>query len=472
MPGAGSPSTPILSIHGKFGLSHGLKNKIELAAILRYNVKVNINVEKASAMHEALNQNEYMTRLVRHIEVNLPYEMDAGLLSSVGYVSLPKLYRDFYNLTGHSVKEYIRKRRLSNALAFIKTSDMELTDIAFQCGYSSYLTLWRAIKQTLSLAPSEYKDGTTYYFFPPFTGEPLQSVMVSNDMIPQTLRVLYYDSKLTDIENTAVKTLLQAFPNYNGRIFGRNGKQKESRFCYELYLSDTETDYSKLELFDFEIMGLIPCFTSIFATSTVRNDEPKINAAWDYLYSEWLQHSMFTYADKPYYEEYIIKNGKPVKLKLYLPIRKRSEEMKIILIGNPGLRFITAKAKGYNAEKIASQTVVDYIKKHYPHVVNSSKDLYLHKDVNSYTCGVRVDSELPLVEDENITSLITEHNHCLVLESSVMGDYDRYADTLFSFAHDNGMDADRKEVFAVYNTAKGIDSVSIKMYCPVKIVIK
>jgi len=107
-------------------------------------------------MPNTIRQREYMHGLFRYIEENLTAEFDTELLSGIGCVSSPKLYRDFYGLTGHSVKEYVRKRRLSNALALIKASDMELTDIAFQCGYSSYLTLWRAVKQTLGLAPSEY----------------------------------------------------------------------------------------------------------------------------------------------------------------------------------------------------------------------------------------------------------------------------------------------------------------------------
>ena len=55
----------------------------------------------------------------------------------------------------------------------------------------------------------------------------------------------------------------------------------------------------------------------------------KQSPAWDYLYSEWLQNSVFEYTDEPYYEEYILKNGNSVKLKLYLLIRERKEETKI-----------------------------------------------------------------------------------------------------------------------------------------------
>ncbi len=420
-------------------------------------------------MREAICKSEYMHSLLRYIENNMSADLKTELLSSVGYVSRDKLYYDFYNMSGHSVKEYVRKRRLSNALALIKASDMGFTDIAFQCGYLSHQALCRTVRQALGLSPSEYKNGDTYYFFPPFNGEPLQSVTVKDETIPDMLCVLFYHSSLTDIENKSLTTFLKVFPDYDGQIFGRNGKQEGSRFCYELYLTDTDINYDLLASNGFIIAQVIPRFIATFATSTVRNDERKINAAWDYLYSEWLQNSMFEYTGEPYYEEYILKNGRPVKLKLRLPIQKRGEETKITMINNPGLCFIAAKAKGYNAEEVASQTVIDYLKAHHPSIINTSKELYLLKNINTYICGVRTNPELQPVKDENILSIATDQSKYLVLTSSVMGDYDRYADMLFSFAHDNGMDADKKEIFAVYDGTESFNNLKIKMYCPIKI---
>lgn len=419
-------------------------------------------------MNTAIIKNAYMNNLFRYIENNMPNVIDTELLTNIGYVSCAQLYRDFYSLTGHSVKEYIRKRRLSNALALIKTSDMGLTEIAMQCGYSSHQALCRAVKHTLSMSPSDYKCGDTYYFYPPWCGEPLQSVTVSSEIIPPTLLVLFYHSSLKDIENNAVNALLHAFPEYNGRIFGRNGEQANSKLCYELYLTDTNIDYHKLKLHGFEIMGEMPCFSAMFASSIVKYDEQKINTAWDYIYSTWLQNSMFEYTDEPYYEEYIIKNGKPVKLKLYLPIRKRSTDTMIALINNPGLKFIVSKAKGYNAEEAASQAVIDYLLVHYPYIIISSKEFYLRKELNSYVCGFRVKSEMKITDTANIESITTDDNKYLMLKSSVIGDYDLYSDILLTFAKNNGMNADKEGIFAVYNAKESYENPSINMYCPIR----
>ena len=423
-------------------------------------------------MSDTIQKTDYIKNLLLHIEENMSNDLEVELLSSVGYVSRRKLYYDFYSISGHSVKEYVRKRRLSNALALIKMSDMELADIAYKCGYSSHQALCRAVKQMLNLTPSEYKNSDTYYFFPPFNSEPLQSVTVSNETIPSSLRVLFYHSRLTGIENIAVNTFLHIFPNYDGRIFGKNGKQEGSKFCYELYLTGTKHNYDMLTSHGFEIAECIPCLTSMFASSTITNDEGRINSAWNYLYFEWLQSSMFEYTNQPYYEEYIIKNNNPVKLKLYLPIHERSKETKIKLVNNPGLRFIVANAKGYNAEEAASKTMTGYLAAIYPHILNASKELYVQKGTYSYACGARVTPEHKFAKSKNIEVITTTESDYLVLESNVMGDYDRYADILFSLAQDNGMSADKKHIFAVYDTRDGFTNPKIKMYCPVKFCTK
>jgi AraC-like DNA-binding protein len=438
-------------------------------------------------MNKTVLKSEYMHHVFQYIESNLTDDIDTQLLSIVGYVSRDKLYSDFYSLSGHSVKEYVRKRRLSNALALIKASDMNLTDIAFQCGYASYLTLWRAVKQTLGITPSEYKDGATYYFFPPFNHKPLVTVTVIKESIPRMRCVLFYHKQLAGIENRAIKAFLDIFPNYDGRILGRNGKQKGGRFCYELYLTDMDIQTDKLTTNGFKVesetprlhgragqrslLSDQPGFTMLFAATTVQNNELEVNAAWDYLYAEWLQNSMFEYTGEPYYEEYIMKNNKPVKLKLYLPIRERIEDIKIKLVRKPGLRFIAAKANGHSAEEIASQRVMGYLTMHYPHIINFSKEIYLRKETNAYICGVRLYPEMEygqLVNEDNVTCIATDANYYIILESSVMGDYDQYADTLLTFARDNDMDAEANGVFAVYDASGGFRNVKIRMYCKIR----
>ena len=163
------------------------------------------------------------------------------------------------------------------------------------------------------------------------------------------------------------------------------------------------------------------------------------------------------------------RNNKPFKLKLYLPIRERDKETKISLINNPGLRFVTAKARGLKAEETASQMIIEYLIKYCPHIINISKETYLQKGVNSSVCGIRISPAIQLTDDENIKTILTDYKNYLVLENSVMGDYDRTAALLLAFARDNGMEADSNGIFAIYDASKGFHRLRIKMYCPVRI---
>jgi len=437
-------------------------------------------------MGDVINKNNYMNNILRYIENNITDNINIELLSSIGYVSRSKLKNDFYSVSGHSVIEYVYKRRLSNALALIKMSDMELTDIALGCGYSSHQALCRAVKQTLGLTPTEYKNSDTYYFFPPLSGDSLQSVTVSSITMPQMTRILFYHTKYIGIENMAVNIFLHSFPNYKGRIFGRNGVQKGNSFCYELFLTYSNIDFSLLFPYGFEIVREASPHSATFATTTVRNDEHIINTAWNYLYSVWLPGSMFEYTGEPYCEEFILRNNKPYKLKLYLPLRKRYEETKISLIDNPGLCFVAAKATGHNAEEISSQKVIEYLQEYYPHIINVSKEIYVQKGtlttplmrfahcakdegINFCVCGVKISPEIKLTGNENVKTIFTEQNKYLVFETSAMGDYAQTVATLLTFAKDNRIDADPDGIFAVYDTRKGSHNLQTKMYCPVRI---
>lgn len=419
-------------------------------------------------------KNRYISTLIEYIEQNLPNDIDTKVLGELGYVSHTQLYRDFYGTTGYPVKEYVRRRRLSNALALIKTSEFSLADIAYQCGFSSQQSMCRAVKSALGMTPLEYRNSDVYFFFPPFDAQTTHSITVTTETIPDTLCVKFYQPSLRNIENNAVNALISAVPEYADRlgmrIFGRNGKQEGTKFCYELYLSDTDSNTESILTRKFDKVLRIPKFTGMFAICDVVNDEMCINSAWNYLYSGWLSGSMFEQSEKNYFEEYIIKNGRVLKLRLHLAIRKREDYANIKLIQNPNLQFIVSKARGINSEQTASKSVISFLSAHYPYILKSSKEFYLNKGFGSHTCGVRTTAKLRIGDGENAANLFISDGFYLLLNSNVMGDYDKYSDMLLTFAENNGMTADRYGIFAVYNVSDGYEAPKIQVYCPVKMV--
>jgi hypothetical protein len=169
---------------------------------------------------------------------------------------------------------------------------------------------------------------------------------------------------------------------------------------------------------------------------------------------------MFERREQPYFEEYILKKGQPVKLKLYLPIQKRTDTANITLELNPGLHFVVASAK---SEKAASRAVMDYLSANYPYVIQNANEFYFQRNGNDFTCGVRVNAPL----GEYTRSL--KPGHYLVLHSHVMGDYDALCERLLFFAEGNGMTALCEECFAAYDIRNGYANPGMKVYCQVKL---
>jgi hypothetical protein len=207
----------------------------------------------------------------------------------------------------------------------------------------------------------------------------------------------------------------------------------------------------------------------LFAALSVKYAPDAINAAWDYLYYRWIHNSAFEYTGEPYFEEYFIRNGKPVKLRLYLPIRRRGGEARISVVGNPHLRFIAATAEGLGAEERAANSVMEYIKEHYSYLFFESRQMYLQKVGGVCVCGIKVDFDWQILERGGIIDLRTNHDNYLLLESGVTGDYGQYAAQLSSFARENGIAADRDGIFMVYDAAKNFENMRVKMYCPIKL---
>ncbi len=408
---------------------------------------------------------ERVGALIRRIEGDLSAELDTALISRLGYVSRAQLYRDFYSATGHSVKEYVRKRRLSAALFLIRASGEAHANIAARCGYSSQQAMCRAVKQALGTTPMQYKRGEDAYFFPPYEGRVLYDVAVRAARHPDTLRLRFYHALHRGIEERAVRAFLAAAPGFSGRLFGQNDRTAASPACYELFAAGYTGGSEALTAAGFEVAGPEPGFETLLAVTSVGNREETIGAAWDYLYSRWLAQSMFACAERRYFEEYVVRSGRAVRLRLCLPIRRREQSMRIAVEDAPQPFFLVAKASGIDAENRASRAVVDYMSERCPAVLRASRQFYLRRWPQGCACGVRVDAPLSLPLGDGM-SLLAPAGRFLVLHTDVPGDPEQLGGMLEVYAADSGMNIDRGGMFAVYDAAQSYDKPRMALFCP------
>lgn len=113
---------------------------------------------------------EYLNNMILYIEDNLTEDIEYKKLAKIVGMSEYNLQRIFAFLTGISISEYIRKRRLSKAFEELKTTDIRIIDLAIKYRYDSPISFSRAFKHFFNMTPSECKKSEkSYKLFPIIT---------------------------------------------------------------------------------------------------------------------------------------------------------------------------------------------------------------------------------------------------------------------------------------------------------------
>ena len=103
-----------------------------------------------------------------YIEKNLTGEIDLEKASQLACISKDSFLRFFSYMTGMTLAEYIRKRRLSLAASDLQESTDKVIDIAVKYGYESADSFSRAFAKQHGITPSALrKNGGSLKIYPP-----------------------------------------------------------------------------------------------------------------------------------------------------------------------------------------------------------------------------------------------------------------------------------------------------------------
>ena len=110
------------------------------------------------------NQNyKNLNDMVDYIENNLINKIDISELATIVGISANSLQRIFNFLTGITIIEYIKKRRLSKAYEEIKHTNTNIFDIAIKYQYNSTIAFDRAFKREFGITPMECRQRKLIY---------------------------------------------------------------------------------------------------------------------------------------------------------------------------------------------------------------------------------------------------------------------------------------------------------------------
>lgn len=276
------------------------------------------------------------------IEENLTNQFSLIDVSKRACFSLYHFHRVFHCITGTSLKEYIRKRRLSEASYEILKTDNKIIDIAFRYLYETPETFSRAFKNEFGVSPINYrKNSSNGHYFKPFKLKNHTFIKGDMSMEPKiktipAFKVMGYKLETTSIDGKNFEEIPKFWQKLLSdecallkKIKGVINPQISYGMCTDLKEDGSFTYVVGYEVSTFDNAEKeMHCETIPelkYAIFTAKGEMPEsIQSTTKYIYGKWFPDSGFEFAgnaDFELYDESRMQNPKSAECDIYIPIK-------------------------------------------------------------------------------------------------------------------------------------------------------
>ena len=321
---------------------------------------------------------ETIQRAIDFVEDHLDEQLSLEQIAKAAAMSVPNLYRIFYAMTGHPMKEYIRKRRTSEAACLLRQSNLSTKEIGFRCGFDTYQTFMKTFKRNTGLTPGLYRKAGIIYNF---------------ERIRLYERETYMEEREVTERYPDVKVIRLAPLEGIGYLHvadREEGMEEAAMMYFRSLLIESQIDLNQMRLFGWnvDLVGSPPSFgyqlaavgEKALAHTTHTELRPitlpggtyaitwasmgsgaMIVNAWNRILSEWLPRSIFEIGDHGFLEEYQQFNGCLARLKLYFPVKRSQEKGSIEILERKPLKAMSFRAEGVNCASRADELAIDWL---------------------------------------------------------------------------------------------------------------
>lgn len=109
---------------------------------------------------------ERFNQVIRYLEETLDQPLDYGRIGSICLCPQGLFPRLFPYLTGMTLNEYVRLRRLTRAAGELQVSNTKVIDLALRYGWESADAFTAAFRRFHHVTPTAVRRGASYRFFP------------------------------------------------------------------------------------------------------------------------------------------------------------------------------------------------------------------------------------------------------------------------------------------------------------------
>ena len=115
----------------------------------------NDNVYTNAAPENSIEGKTYS--ITSYIHTHYGDNLSLNFISSHFYINNYYLSHQFKEITGFTLTDYIHMTRVRNVQTMLLSTDTPITDIAIQCGFSSFSQFNRVFRKHVGISPSEYR---------------------------------------------------------------------------------------------------------------------------------------------------------------------------------------------------------------------------------------------------------------------------------------------------------------------------
>ncbi len=280
---------------------------------------------------------EWIDRLnmsINYIEEHLKDELDYEQLGRIACCSSYHFQRMFTYMSGISLSEYIRRRKMSLAAVDLQGGDAKIIDIAGKYGYSSPTAFNRAFQMVHGIAPSAVKnEGASVKSFPPLTFTiTIKGVEEMNYRIEskEAFRIIGVSQPLSQdlevnfevlptmwqeaVQNGTIEKISGLMDAEPMGILGVSVCNDEDQWRYFIAVASTK------ESKEFEEC-MVPAATwAIFPGEGTNQDIQELERR---IVTEWLPTSGYEYGNAADVEVYISADPNNAKYEVWIPVIKK-----------------------------------------------------------------------------------------------------------------------------------------------------
>ena len=284
---------------------------------------------------------ENLSNAIEYIEDNLDKDISIDAAAQIACCSTYYFQRVFTYVTGISLSEYIRRRRMSQAAFELQKTDKKVLDIALKYGYSSPTAFNRAFQSVHGITPVDAKKiGSVLNSYPPIkfsakvTGGTAMSYRITEKAAMRIVGIriplvadMEENQKVVPefwkdtLENNHLPKILEIANQEPSGILGVTVYVNPQEIFY--YIAISTTEIVPENMFEFEI----PTSTWV----VFENDgyfKEDVQNVFKRFYTEWLPFSGYEYAGLPDLEVYPVMPGKPINghSEVWIGIKKEKED--------------------------------------------------------------------------------------------------------------------------------------------------